>query len=78
MTLSEFLQKNAKILDELKIDYFITGGIAVGIWAKPRHTVDIDIVIKMQTNSKIENLVDKLKFIFKNSYCDYQTGFGFK
>ena len=33
----------AKILERLNIPYFITGGIAVFVWGRPRFTADIDI-----------------------------------
>ena len=36
-----------KILNNLKIEYFITGGFAVSVWGRPRATFDIDIVVKM-------------------------------
>ncbi|MFW6130433.1 MAG: nucleotidyl transferase AbiEii/AbiGii toxin family protein, partial [Atribacterota bacterium] len=50
------LVKIAKILDKLKIPYFITGGIAVLIWGRPRFTADIDIVVKFKPDK-----VDKLE-----------------
>lgn len=38
----------AKILQELKIPYIITGGMAVLIWGRPRFTADIDIVVELE------------------------------
>lgn len=37
----------AKILSDLNIEYFITGGMAVSVWGRPRSTVDIDIIVKL-------------------------------
>ena len=32
----------SKILDGLRIDYFISGGFAVSVWGRPRFTADVD------------------------------------
>jgi hypothetical protein len=59
----------AKILDELKIDYYVTGGFAITIWGKPRFTADIDIVIKMaEFHGGI--FADKIQAIFPTGYID--------
>lgn len=58
-----------KILDNLGIKYFITGGFAVSLWGRPRATFDIDIVVKI-----IEPQADKLakawKRISRAGYAD--------
>ncbi len=59
----------AKILDELKIPYITTGGMAVAIWGKPRFTADIDIVIELLPEN-IPLLVKKLLAIDKSVYVD--------
>ncbi len=35
----------AEILEDLRIRYAVTGGMAVFVWGKPRFTADIDIVV---------------------------------
>ena len=45
----------ARILDDLKIPYLITGGIAVLVWGRPRFTADIDVVIEVQKNNLSKN-----------------------
>ena len=37
----------AKILSDLKIKYFVSGGFAVSVWGRPRATFDIDIIVKL-------------------------------
>lgn len=38
-----------RTLNELGVDYMITGGFAVSFWGKPRSTHDLDVLIKIQT-----------------------------
>jgi hypothetical protein len=59
----------AKILDELKIDYYVTGGFAVSIWGKPRFTADIDMVIKLVSYQK-GAFADKIQALFPAGYID--------
>jgi len=44
----ELLVGVAKILEELKVPYVITGGMAVLIWGRPRFTADIDIIFNLK------------------------------
>lgn len=43
------LLKTAAFLYEVNIEYFIYGGIAVGILGYPRFTADVDVVIKIKS-----------------------------
>ncbi len=63
------LVKIAKILDELKIPYYVTGGFAVSIYGRPRFTADIDIIIKMSHHQKGE-FAKKIGKIFPKGYID--------
>ena len=59
----------AEILDDLKVPYFITGGISVLVWGRPRFTADIDVVVALKPG----NIVDLEKAIRKvspNGYID--------
>lgn len=67
MTPEELLLRIIKILKKLQIPYFITGGFAVAVLAKPRFTADIDIVIKL-SEEKISEIIKHLKLIDKNVY----------
>jgi len=70
MTIKQFLIKISEILDELKIDYAISGGVAVSVWGRPRYTADLDIVTKIDNANQIENLVKILLKNIKGSYAD--------
>jgi len=65
----ELLISIAKVLDGLKIDYYVTGGFAVSVWAKPRFTADIDLIIKMSHREKPE-FAQKIKNIFPKGHLD--------
>lgn len=65
----KLLLRVAPILDELKIDYYITGGFAVSVWGRPRATFDIDIVVKLLA-PKVVSLAKDLRRISKYGYID--------
>lgn len=54
----QFLLTSLKLMEDSSIDYMIIGGIAAGIWGKPRFTQDIDVAIKLE-KEKIPNLLKK-------------------
>lgn len=60
------LVKIVKVLNQLKIPYLVTGGIAVYVWGRPRFTADIDIVIELK-KEKVKQLVQTL---IKDGYID--------
>jgi hypothetical protein len=66
------LVKIAKIFDQLKIPYIVTGGMAVLIWGRPRFTADIDIVIELQPE-KIDDLEKALLELGKAGYADKEA-----
>ncbi len=65
----KLLLKITPILKDLKISYFITGGLAVSIWGRPRATFDIDIIIKL-IEPEVPALVKALRKISKAGYID--------
>jgi len=65
----KLLLKIAPILKNLKIDYFITGGLAVSVWGRPRATFDIDIIVKL-LEPKVPALVKALRKISRAGYID--------
>lgn len=67
MEIEDLLIKIADILDELKIPYAITGGMAVSIWGRTRYTADIDIVVEI-VEKNIGLLVKKLLAVDKDVY----------
>ena len=72
VNLEKLLIQVASILDQLKIDYFITGGLARAIWGTPRSTSDIDVVIKI-LESQVGLLAKALRKISKLGYIDEDT-----
>jgi len=59
----------AKILSNLKIEYFITGGFAISVWGRPRATFDIDIVVKM-IEPDVSVLAEAFREISKAGHAD--------
>ncbi len=45
-----------------KIDYALCGGLAMAVYAYPRATLDIDILIEPETLEKAKNIAKKLRF----------------
>jgi hypothetical protein len=43
--LFQALEELCRFLDDAHLDYALVGGLAVGIWAAPRATVDIDFLV---------------------------------
>jgi len=65
----KLLIKIAKILSDLKIKYFVTGGFAISVWGRPRATFDINIVIKL-IEPQAATLTKALREISKAGYVD--------
>lgn len=61
----------AEILERLDIPYAITGGMAVFVWARPRFTADIDIVVLLKA-ADIPRLARALRELGKAGYIDEQ------
>jgi len=66
------LLKVAFILDELGLDYYVTGGFAVSVWGRPRATFDVDIVINL-IEPKVGPLARALRKVSKFGYIDEET-----
>ncbi len=66
-----------KILNDHKVEYMVIGGHAVGFHGRPRHTGDMDIVIK-PTSENAERLVKAVKAFgagqFGYTKDDYLSG----
>lgn len=65
----ELLINIGKILSQLGIQYFITGGFAISVWGRPRATFDIDIVVQL-IEPDIAPLKKVLQRISKYGYFD--------
>lgn len=63
------LIKVSEILDRLDIPYAITGGMAVFLWARPRFTADIDIVVLLK-DADVPRLAAALRELGNAGYID--------
>lgn len=63
--LIQSLKEVCSFLDETAVEYMLVGGLAVGIWAEPRATVDIDFLVSIRIND-FEDL--KLRLIKSNRF----------
>ena len=52
-----------KAFDEDEIDYALCGGLALAVYAKPRATLDIDIIVQSDFLVDIKRKAEKLGFI---------------
>ena len=68
----KLLLKVAPILDNLGINYFVTGGFAVTLWGRMRTTNDIDMVIQL-VEPQIKPLAEALRKISTYGYIDDET-----
>lgn len=69
MDYPELLATIAKILDDHRVPYMVTGGYAVTFWGRARATFDIDIVIELFPE-QIPSLRKALQNISEISYID--------
>lgn len=63
------LIKIAQILEDLGILYFITGGMAVLAWGRPRFTADIDILVELE-GKNVNHLEKALLSLGEAGYVD--------
>ena len=62
----EFFDKIIAVLDELNIEYMLSGSVAMGVYVLPRATRDFDFIIHLKPEDA-EVFVDKFK---QGYYCD--------
>lgn len=63
------LKNIARIFEDLKIPYLVTGGMAILVWGRPRFTADIDIVVEIKP-SDVDGLVKALRDLGEAGYID--------
>ena len=66
------LIKVVLILNNLGIDYFVTGGFAVTVWGRMRTTNDIDMIIQL-IKPQVKPLAEALRKISNYGYIDEET-----
>lgn len=67
----KLLKKITQILDNLNIQYFVIGGLAVAAWGRLRATFDIDMVIQL-IEPQVGHLAKSLRELSRFSYIDEQ------
>ncbi|MBI2638780.1 SEC-C domain-containing protein [Candidatus Peregrinibacteria bacterium] len=68
----KILVRISEVLEQLGIQYCITGGFAVAVWGRPRATADIDIIVELFP-SHVEPLHAALRKISRAGYFDEDT-----
>ncbi len=63
-----------KAFDEDDIDYALWGGLALDIYAKPRATLDIDIIVQPDFLEDIKRKAEKLGFTIHAAPIKFQGG----
>jgi len=74
MDLLEELKNLAQKLDQKGIDYALCGGLAIAVYAKPRATLDIDIMIAPDSLSETEAMAQELEFAMSAMPMEFKGG----
>jgi len=74
LNLLEALKKIIITLDEQRIDYALCGGLAMAVYALPRATLDIDIMIEAESLNRTKQAVHDLGFILNAIPMEFQGG----
>lgn len=62
----DFFKKIIDVLDELEIEYMLSGSVAMGVYILPRATRDFDFIIHLKPND-IDAFVERFN---EGYYCD--------
>jgi hypothetical protein len=74
MDLLDELKALINKLEEENIEYALCGGLAMAIYALPRATLDIDILIMSSQLEKVNSVIGDLGFTSKASPMEFQEG----
>ncbi|OHE22939.1 MAG: hypothetical protein A2Z43_06155 [Syntrophobacterales bacterium RBG_19FT_COMBO_59_10] len=74
MDILEELKRLVERLDEEKIQYALCGGLAMAIYALPRATLDIDIMIESDSLEKTLRAIDVLGFNLSAMPMEFHGG----
>jgi hypothetical protein len=74
MDLLEELKSLALKLDQKGIDYALCGGLAIAIYAKPRATLDIDIMVAPDVLLETEAAAQELGFAMRAMPMEFKGG----
>jgi hypothetical protein len=73
----ELFEEFSKLVSEFKkenIEYALCGGLAMAVYAFPRATLDIDILIEPQTLEKAKSIAKRLGFTFDAGLMKFSSG----
>jgi hypothetical protein len=74
MNLLNELKTIITALDEQKIEYALCGGLAMAVYALPRATLDIDIMIEPESLLKTKQTVSQLGFTLEAEPMEFHGG----
>ncbi len=74
MDLIEELSNLVSKLKQERIEFALCGGLAMAIYAFPRATMDIDIMIEQDSVSKVKEIAEKLGFSVDAGMMEFQKG----
>lgn len=74
MDILEELKRLVERLDEERIQYALCGGLAMAIYALPRATLDIDIMIESDSLEKTSRAIDVLGFNLSAMPMEFHGG----
>jgi hypothetical protein len=74
MDLLEELKNLTATLDSEGIEYALCGGLAMAIYAMPRATLDIDIMIELGSLSRTKRAVEELGFELSGAPMAFEDG----
>ena len=74
MDLIDELKRLITRLDEERIEYALCGGLAMAVYALPRATLDIDIMVEASSLDKTKQAVHDLGFILDTMPMEFHGG----
>jgi hypothetical protein len=74
MDLLEELKKLSQKLDQAGIDYALCGGLAIAIYARPRATLDIDIMVQQDYFSNTKQVAEGLGYTMSSAMMEFNDG----
>ncbi len=74
MDLLEELKKLTLKLDQEGIDYALCGGLAIAIYAKPRATLDIDIMVHPDCFAEAKKAAKELGYTMMSAMMEFNDG----
>ena len=74
MDLVEELAKLVAKLEEERIEYALCGGLAMAVYAFPRATLDIDLMLKPESLDHAKQVANGLGFSFDSGWTNFKGG----